>query len=170
MIGFWVILILFIYFGLAPLISHLNYKKLKYAKLPSRKYFMGFWLRFGAGLADFVILIILGFIAGFIFQLLFFDTQFGPSFDTIIGIIISWAYICLLQSSKHQATIGQKLCNIKIVDQNFKRISLGRATLRYFCLSLSGIILLIGYFMIGFTKKKQGLHDKFCKTLHINNK
>ena len=83
---------------------------------------------------------------------------------------ISWAYICLLQSSKHQATIGQRLCNIKIVDQNFKRISLGRATLRYFCLSLSGIILLIGYFMIGFTKKKQGLHDKFCKTLHINNK
>ena len=102
--------------------------------------------------------------------MLFFDTQFGESFDSLIGIVISWAYICLLQSSKHQATIGQKLCNIKIVDQNFKKITLGRATLRYFCMSLSGVILFIGYFMIGFTKKKQGLHDIFSKTLHVNTK
>ena len=117
-----------------------------------------------------IILIVASLIIGFILGMLFYDTEFGESFDTIFGILISWAYICLLQSSKHQATIGQKLCAIKIVDQNFKRITLGRATLRYFSMSLSGIILLIGYFMIGFTKKKQGLHDLFSKTLHINSK
>ena len=43
------------------------------------------------------------------------------------------------------------------------------ATLRYFSAPLSGLILLIGFFMIGFTKKKQGLHDIFTKTLHVNN-
>jgi uncharacterized RDD family membrane protein YckC len=60
------------------------------------------------------------------------------------------------------------MCKIKIYDQRLKRITLGRATIRYFSLSLSGIIFLIGYIMIGLTKRKQGLHDMFAKTLHIN--
>ena len=170
MIGFWMLIILFVYFGLAPLIAHLVYKKFKYSKLVTKKHYIGFWLRFGAGVADTIILVIISFIVGFLLQLLFFDTKFGPSFDFIFGSIIGWAYICILQSSKHQATIGQKLCNIKIVDQNFKKITLGRATLRYFCLTLSAVILFIGYLMIGLTKKKQGLHDLFSKTLHINSK
>ena len=70
--------------------------------------------------------------------------------------------------TKYQATIGMKMCKIKICDQNFKKITLGRATLRYFSAPLSGIIFLIGFLMIGFTKKKQGLHDLITKTLHIN--
>ena len=170
MLGIWVIIILFVYIGLAPLISFQIYKKLKYGKLPKKKNLIGFWSRFGAAVADIIILFVISFIAGFLLQLLFFDTKFGESFDFIFGSIITWAYICLLQSSKFQATLGQKLCNIKIVDQNYKKISLGRATLRYFSMTLSAVILFIGYFMIGFTKKKQGLHDIFSKTLHINSK
>ena len=167
-VGLWTVIILFIYFGAAPLIAYNTYKNLKFSKLPPKKYYTGFWLRFGSGVCDFIILIILGFISGILLQMIFYDTTFGESFDTIMGIIISWAYICFFQSSKYQATLGQRLCGIKILDQNFKTITLGRATLRYFCLSLSGLILLIGYFMIGLTKKKQGLHDIFCRTLHIN--
>ena len=115
------------------------------------------------------ILIIIGFVVGFILQIILYDTNFGPGSDYIIGIIISWSYFCLMHSSKHQATVGMKMCKIKICDQNFKKITLGRATLRYFSAPLSGLILLIGFFMIGFTKKKQGLHDIFTKTLHVNN-
>jgi len=170
MIALWTVIILFVYFGLAPLIAYNVYKKLKYSKLPSRKHYIGFWLRFGAGVADLFILVLISFLIGFFLQLLFYDTSFGPGSDYVLGIVIAWAYVCLLQSSRHQATIGQKLCGFKIVDQNFKKITLGRATLRYFTLSLSSLIVFIGYCMIGFTKKKQGLHDIFCKTLHINNK
>ena len=168
MIGIWILIILFVYFGLAPLISYNLYNKLKYSKLPKKKYFVGFWLRFGAGVADVIILTIVSFFVGFFMQLIFYDTRFGPASELFLGTIISWAYICFLQSSKHQATLGMKLCGFKIVDQKFQRISLGRATLRYFSLSLSGIILAAGYIMIGLTKKKQGLHDIFCRTLHIN--
>jgi uncharacterized RDD family membrane protein YckC len=32
------------------------------------------------------------------------------------------------------------------------------------------LILLIGYFMIGFTEKKQGLHDMIAGTLVIKNR
>jgi uncharacterized RDD family membrane protein YckC len=170
MLGLWMIIILFVYFGLAPLIAYNVYKNLKYSKLPSKKNYIGFWLRFGAGVADLIILVLISFLVAFFLQLLFYDTNFGPGSEYVLGIIIAWAYVCLLQSSKHQATIGMKFCRFKIVDQNFKKISLGRATLRYFALSLSSVILAAGYFMIGFTKKKQGLHDIFCKTLHINSK
>ena len=169
-VGLWTLIILFIYFGVAPLIAYNSYKNLKFSKLPPKKYYTGFWLRFGSGVCDFIILFIIGFISGYFIQLIFYDTVFGKSFETVLGFAISWSYICLFQSSKYQATLGQKLCGIKISDQNFKKLTLGRATLRYFCLSLSGLILLIGYFMIGLTKKKQGLHDIFCKTLHTNIK
>jgi uncharacterized RDD family membrane protein YckC len=62
------------------------------------------------------------------------------------------------------------LLKFKIYDHNFKRVGLGKITLRYFALTLSSFILLIGFFMIGWTKKKQGLHDMFAKTLHIEDK
>jgi uncharacterized RDD family membrane protein YckC len=167
-IGIWIFIIFFIYFGTAPIISHFVYKSLKFSKLPQKKRYIGFWVRFGAGVADTFILVIVGFVLGFLIQIILYDTNFGPGSDYILGIVISWSYFCLSHSSKHQATIGMKMCKIKICDQNFKKITLGRATLRYFSAPLSGIIFLIGFLMIGFTKKKQGLHDLITKTLHIN--
>ena len=168
-IGIWIFIFFLIYFGTAPVIAHLKYQNSRYGKLPQKKRYIGFWVRFGAGVADTILLIIIGFVVGFILQIILYDTNFGPSSDYIIGIIISWSYFCLMHSSKHQATVGMKMCKIKICDQNFKKITLGRATLRYFSAPLSGLILFIGFFMIGFTKKKQGLHDIFTKTLHVNN-
>ena len=46
-------------------------------------------------------------------------------------------------------------------------IFFGRATGRYFSTPLSGLILLVGYFMIGWTLRKQGLHDKIARTIHL---
>ena len=93
---------------------HLNYQNLRYSKLPQKKRYIGFWVRFGAGVADTILLIIIGFVVGFILQIILYDTNFGPGSDYIIGIIISWSYFCLMQSSKHQATMGMKMCKIKI--------------------------------------------------------
>ena len=39
-----------------------------------RKYYSGFWLRFGSGVCDFIILIILGFVSGILLQMIFYDT------------------------------------------------------------------------------------------------
>ena len=120
-IGIWVFIFFLIYFGTAPFISHLKYQNLRYGKLPQKKRYIGFWVRFGAGVADTILLIIIGFVVGFILQIILYDTNFGPSSDYIIGIIISWSYFCLMHSSKHQATVGMKMCKIKICDQNLIR-------------------------------------------------
>jgi uncharacterized RDD family membrane protein YckC len=56
---------------------------------------------------------------------------------------------------------------IKVTDLNGNRISFGRATGRYFAKILSGMILMIGYIMAGFTEKKQALHDMIASCLVV---
>ena len=48
-----------------------------------------------------------------------------------------------------------------------QRISFGKATGRYFGQILSGMICFIGYIMVAFTEKKQGLHDMLAGTLVV---
>ena len=54
-----------------------------------------------------------------------------------------------------------------VTDEAGNRISFGRATGRYFGKLLSSLILSIGYLMIAFTQKKQGLHDILASTLVV---
>jgi uncharacterized RDD family membrane protein YckC len=98
---------------------------------------------------------------------------FSVLFLTIIAIaifstIISWLYFALMESSAKQATLGKMALGIKVTDMLGNRITFGRATGRYFSKILSGLILYIGYIMIAFTDKKQGLHDMIANTLVIN--
>jgi len=79
--------------------------------------------------------------------------------------IAGWLYFSLMESSKFQATIGKLALGIIVTDMDGNRISFGRATGRYFGKIISGIILLIGYIMAGFTEKKQALHDILAGTL-----
>ena len=82
-------------------------------------------------------------------------------------ITIKWLYYALMESSKHQATIGKLALGLKVTDMNGQRISFARATGRYFGKIISGMILLIGYIMAGFTEKKQALHDIMANCLVV---
>lgn len=92
---------------------------------------------------------------------------FAPNFDesaieaggNTIGILVSWLYYAIMESSSKQATYGKLICGLKVTDLNGERISFMRATGRHFAKIISGIILLIGYFMVLFTERKQSLHD-----------
>lgn len=83
---------------------------------------------------------------------------------SLTKLIIVYFYFTLLETSMWQGTIGKKLLKIKVTDMNGKRINFKRATIRFFSKILSAQ-LLIGYIMILFTDKKQGLHDLIAKTL-----
>jgi uncharacterized RDD family membrane protein YckC len=52
-----------------------------------------------------------------------------------------------------------------VTDLAGNRIGFGRATGRFFAKILSGMIMYIGFIMIGFTDRKQGLHDMLAGTL-----
>ena len=85
----------------------------------------------------------------------------------IFGIVIDWLYYSLMESSLNQATLGKMALGLKVTDLNGNRISFGRATGRYFGHYLSALILGIGYLMIAFSEKKQGLHDMIAETLVV---
>lgn len=87
----------------------------------------------------------------------------------IVGLAFSacanWIYEAAMESSSKQATLGKMALGLKVTDLEGRRISFARATGRHFAKILSGMILLIGYIMAGFTQRKQALHDMIAGTL-----
>ena len=86
---------------------------------------------------------------------------------SFFGVVIVWLYFAISESSKLQATFGKWAVGLKVVDWQGERVDFKRATFRHFLKYVSVLPLLIGFFMAGWTKKKQGLHDivSFCLVL-----
>jgi uncharacterized RDD family membrane protein YckC len=76
-----------------------------------------------------------------------------------------WLYEALLTSSSWQGTIGKKILRLKVTDEAGNRISFARATGRFFAKILSRLMFHIGFIMVAFTQRKQGLHDMIAGTL-----
>lgn len=62
------------------------------------------------------------------------------------------------------------MVGLKVTDENGARIGFGKANGRYWSKILSALILFIGFVMVAFTEKKQGLHDKIAGTLVVKAK
>ena len=155
---------------LSPLIVLIFLRKKQYAQLSGNQKYAGFWHRFLAGIIDLIIL----YAGTFVVSLLL--SSFSSDLAMILfvganafGFIISLFYYALFQSSSKQATPGMIALGIKICDNNLQRVGFGRLILRYFATILSNLTLGIGFFMIGWTKRKQGLHDMIAKTIHLKN-
>lgn len=84
---------------------------------------------------------------------------------SLLSLVIYWLYDALLESSKFQATFGKMAIKLFVTDEQGKKISFARATGRHFGKYLSMMILFIGFVMVAFTPKKQGLHDILAGTL-----
>ena len=148
--------------------------------------YAGFWKRFFAAIVDNVLIFVVGGIIA-----VFFGAVFGVLTGSVVGavfregfvlptffstlfffvaafyILIRWFYFAVMESSSYQATFGKQLLSIKVTDMEGMRISFWKATIRYFAKILSELIFYIGYIMIGFTPKKQGLHDMIAGCLVI---
>lgn len=85
-------------------------------------------------------------------------------------LLVLYPYFALFESSRLQATPGKLILGIRVTDLVGKRISLLRATGRFFGKIVSGQILLIGYIMAAFTEKKQALHDLLASTVVVNGR
>ncbi len=132
----------------------------------------GFWLRFVAYIIDAVIMNIAGGVIGAFVGVGIGAMGAGSEVVTAstigaggLSLLVNWLYSAMLESSSWQATVGKKALGLVVTDESGGRIGFGRATGRYFGKILSSLILLIGFFMIGWTQRKQGLHDKLAGTL-----
>jgi uncharacterized RDD family membrane protein YckC len=90
---------------------------------------------------------------------------FGGGVIALLTVVASWLYEALMESSSYQATLGKMIFGMKVTDLYGNRIDFARATGRHFAKWLSGLALCIGFIMVGFTERKQGLHDMLAGTL-----
>lgn len=87
-----------------------------------------------------------------------------------LGVVIGWLYAAILESSPWQATIGKRAMDIYVTDLKGRRIGFAQASGRFFGKLVSALILGIGFIMIAFTERKQGLHDQLAGCLVVRRK
>ena len=126
--------------------------------------YAGFWIRFFAFILDTIIVSF--FAVGIAILLAFFaltggslDAESGASLGNLVGILTAWLYQACMESSDYRATFGKMAMGIFVTDGDGNKLTFFRATARHFAKILNMFTLCIGFIMIAFTKKKQGLHD-----------
>ena len=142
----------------------------------------GFWVRVIAAMVDFFVVRVVLFPFKAIFglgglALGGFDMHsyrhgmslpyliFGSGILGLLTLGAGWLYEALMESSSYQATLGKMIFGMKVTDLYGNRIDFARATGRHFAKIISGLALCIGFIMVGFTERKQGLHDMIAGTL-----
>ena len=147
--------------------------------------YAGFWLRFLAAILDGFVL---GIPVACIIAVLAIALGFGAAIHNInpddpptaiiaalIGFIFlsvivlaagEWLYFALLEASPWQGTVGKKILGLYVTDLEGRRISFGRASGRFCAGRLLGLVagpgglyFLVSCICVGFTEKKQALHD-----------
>ena len=88
------------------------------------------------------------------------------SYNVLVEALVV-LYYSYMESSKYQATLGKLALGIKVTDVRHQPIDFSKALLRNLSKYLSTLILWIGYIMIIFDDRKQGLHDKIADTLVV---
>jgi uncharacterized RDD family membrane protein YckC len=140
--------------------------------------FGGFWIRVVAYIIDAIVLTIATIPIALIFGISMMAgldptavpddaTAGGNLLANLLSVVLGWLYYAMMESSAMQATLGKKALGMIVTDESGARISFARATGRYFAKILSALILLIGFIMVAFTERKQGLHDKLAGTLVV---
>ena len=117
----------------------------------------GFWIRLVALLIDSVVIGIAFYLLG------------DPSGSTILSAMVGAAYYIGFWTWRGQ-TLGKMALGLKVVRTDGSPISLGRAILRYIGYLVSTIIIFIGFLMVAWDGRKQGLHDKIADTLVIRTR
>ncbi|WP_394707022.1 RDD family protein [uncultured Erythrobacter sp.] len=135
--------------------------------------FAGFWIRVVAYIIDIIPLAFLAVVLSIITGESLVDPDptapiFGVS--DLVGLVAGIIYFVGFESSSYQATPGKMALGLIVTDLNGGRISPGKAVGRYFAKILSSLILLIGFIMVAFTERNQGLHDIIAGTLVVKGK
>lgn len=144
----------------------------KFSKQNSEQSFRyaGFWMRFWAYVLD---LIVIGSIERLLVKPLFRFLEiplaefnmFAPI--SIASAIIFYLYFVLMTKFFNQ-TLGKMVFGIKVVDLKNDQLSWGTILFREWIGRFISATIVIGYIIVAFLPKKQGLHDLFTDTSVIH--
>lgn len=134
--------------------------------------FAGFWMRFWAYLLD---LIVIGSIDRILINPIFRALDipltefniFAPI--TIATAITFYAYFVLMTRFFNQ-TLGKMAFGLKVVNIKGQKLTWGTIIFREWIGRFISGTIMIGYVIVAFLPKKQGLHDLFADTTVIHEK
>lgn len=140
--------------------------------------YAGFWFRTLAAVVDGVLVqvatILLVFPLGFSMGASMADSASPEGIEAaagvmgfFVGLLMQWLWFTVAEASPWQASLGKKLLGLKVTNEEGGRIGFAEANVRYWSKILSALLLCIGFLMVGFTDRKQGLHDKIARTLVV---
>lgn len=142
--------------------------------LPNQLEYAGFWIRVGASLIDWVILMLVDSVLSLAFGMnpfggaqLFGFLSLGLQSLVSMSLRISYETWFI---GKFGATPGKMACGLRVVRPDGSGVSYWRAFGRYWGKFLSGLILCIGYLMVAFDDERRGLHDRLCDTRVIRQR
>jgi uncharacterized RDD family membrane protein YckC len=121
--------------------------------------YAGFWIRVLAQLIDGVLLVGILFVLG---------RMLGATAALAIWIPLYLLYFPVLESSKSRGTLGKNLFGLAVADLEGRQISFARACVRTLARIPAGILFEVGFLMVAFTKRKQGLHDLIAGTVVVH--
>jgi len=125
--------------------------------------YMGFWIRFGAAVIDYVIVSVVSTVVSFLGS---WSWGGGPLFGFLVPLLYYWLFTGL----KGQ-TLGKMAVSIKVVNSEGSVPGLGYAALREIVGKfISTIFICLGFLWIAWDRQKQGWHDKIASTFVVRVK
>jgi uncharacterized RDD family membrane protein YckC len=132
--------------------------------------YAGFWMRFWAYLLD--LLVVGSFVRLLIkpvFRMLDIPlseaNMFAPA--TIASAVIFYLYFVLMTKYFNQ-TLGKMVFGLKVVDLKNDQLTWGTILFREWIGRFISATIIVGYIIVAFLPKKQGLHDLFTDTTVIH--
>ncbi|WP_026563312.1 RDD family protein [Bacillus sp. UNC41MFS5] len=132
--------------------------------------YAGFWMRFWAYLLD---LVVVGSIVRILIKPVFRmldislseSSMFAPV--SILSALIFYLYFVLMTKYLNQ-TLGKMVFGLKVVDLKSNQMTWGTILFREWIGRFISSTIIVGYIIIAFLPKKQGLHDLFTDTSVIH--
>lgn len=118
----------------------------------------GFWLRLAAYSIDVLVV-------GMVIEI--YNRLFGFNYPLAVGFYL--LYKVLLECSKFQGTLGKGIIGLKVINYKGERISFDQSVRRYLGHIVSFLIFFLGFILVAFTPKKQGLPDYLAQTYVVKN-
>jgi len=138
-------------------------------KTDSLLVYAGFWERFFAFFIDIVIVVIFLEIT---MRIVFGSSQGAEEKvvfrnNGLLHFAVLTLYFAVMEISKWQGTVGKILLNVKVTDENGNKVTFIKSLIRNVSKLLSAAALNMGFFMIAFTSRRQGLHDMIAHCLVV---
>lgn len=130
----------------------------------------GFWRRLAAFIIDFLTMLVPLYLLTLVLAaVVSTDAATLERLSSIVSTAFWWLYFALMESSSWQASIGKRAMSLRVTDSAGERLSLLRALLRFAAKYLSLVPLGIGFLLVGWTRRKQGLHDLIVRTCVVHS-